>query len=87
LPEHFRERPFAGIKLYRLARAGDGFDPARLRHAAINNPDNEPLYHASVREEKGQRAGGFGLLLTSQLVDELEFNDRHNELMFVKYLS
>jgi anti-sigma regulatory factor (Ser/Thr protein kinase) len=40
-----------------------------------------------VREEAGLRAGAFGMLLTSQLVDELVYNERHNELMFVKYLS
>lgn len=33
------------------------------------------------------RAGGFGILLTSQLVDELVYNERHNQLLFVKYLS
>ena len=60
------------IKFVRLKRAvicqikdpGDGFDPARLRHAAINNPNDDPLRHASVRDEKGLRAGGFGILLT-----------------------
>ncbi len=33
------------------------------------------------------RAGGFGILLTSQLVDELVYNERDNELLFVKYLE
>ncbi len=83
------------IRFVRLKRAvicrikdpGEGFDPTRLRHAAINNPNDDPLRHASVREEKGLRAGGFGILLTSQLVDELVYNERHNELLFVKYLS
>jgi anti-sigma regulatory factor (Ser/Thr protein kinase) len=83
------------IRFVRLKRAvicqvkdpGDGFDPTRLRHAAINNPNDDPLRHAPVREEKGMRAGGFGILLTSKLVDELVYNERHNELMFVKYLS
>lgn len=83
------------IRFVRLKRAvicqikdpGDGFDPARLRHAAINNPNDDPLRHASVREEKGLRAGGFGILIASQLVDELVYNERHNELLFVKYLE
>ena len=71
----------------RIKDPGEGFDPSRLRHAAINNPAHDPLRHASVREEKGLRPGGFGMMLTSRLVDELEYNERHNELMFVKYLS
>ena len=83
------------VRFVRLKRAvicrvkdpGDGFDPARLDHAAINNPNHDPIRHASVREAKGLRAGGFGILLTRQLVDELVYNERHNEVLFVKYLS
>lgn len=82
------------VRFLRLKRAvicrirdpGDGFAPAQLRHAAINNPDDSPLQHAFVREKNGLRPGGFGILLTSQLVDELVYNERHNELVFVKYL-
>ena len=58
-----------------------------LDHAAINNPNDNPVRHAAVREEKGLRGGGFGILLVSQLVDELVYNERHNEVQFVKYLS
>ena len=83
------------VRFVRLKRAvicrvkdpGDGFDPARLDHAAINNPNHDPIRHASVREAKGLRAGGFGILLTRQLVDELVYNERHNEVLFVKYLA
>lgn len=83
------------VRFVRLRRAvicrvkdpGNGFDPTRLGHAAINNPNNDPIRHASVRESKGLRGGGFGILITSQLVDELVYNERHNEVLFVKYLS
>ena len=71
----------------RIKDPGDGFDPCTLDHAAINNPNDNPVRHASVREEKGLRGGGFGILLVSQLVDELVYNERHNEVQFVKYLS
>jgi hypothetical protein len=43
--------------------------------------------HVFVREEQGLRAGGFGILITSQIVDELVYNERHNEVLFVKCLS
>lgn len=66
---------------------GEGFDPGRLAHAAINNPSDDPLRHLSTRSAQGMRAGGFGILTTSQLVDELVYNERHNELLLVKYLS
>jgi CheY-like chemotaxis protein len=70
----------------RIKDPGEGFDPARLEHAAINNPSDDPLRHISVRSEQGLRAGGFGILLTKQLVDELVYNEQHNEMLFVKYL-
>jgi anti-sigma regulatory factor (Ser/Thr protein kinase) len=45
------------------------------------------MEHASVREEKGLRPGGFGLLMARQMVDELLYNEAHNEVVFVKYLD
>jgi anti-sigma regulatory factor (Ser/Thr protein kinase)/ActR/RegA family two-component response regulator len=71
----------------RIKDPGGGFDPAHLEHAAINNPNDDPIHHSVVRDEKGMRPGGLGILLTRQLVDELVYNERHNELMFMKYLS
>lgn len=52
----------------------------------VLNPDDAPLRHTRVREESGMRAGGFGLLHTTKLVDELVYNEQHNEVLFVKYL-
>jgi CheY-like chemotaxis protein len=73
--------------LFRIADPGKGFSFKELPHAAINNPENSPLEHAIVRQEKGLRPGGFGLLMTRQMVDELLYNEAHNEVVFVKYLD
>lgn len=73
--------------LFRIADPGAGFSFSRLPHAAVSNPPDEPLQHASVRERQGLRPGGFGLLMTRQIVDELLFNEAHNEVVFVKYLD
>ena len=72
--------------IYHIKDPGEGFDPEQLEHAAIGNPSGDPFRHVTVRDEKGLRAGGFGILLTNQLVDDLVYNERRNELMFVKYL-
>ncbi|HZS07149.1 MAG TPA: response regulator [Blastocatellia bacterium] len=72
--------------IYRIKDPGEGFDPKQLPHAAINNPSDNPAQHILVREEKGMRAGGFGILLAGQMVDELVYNQKCNELMFIKYL-
>jgi CheY-like chemotaxis protein len=73
--------------LYRIADPGQGFSPEQLAHAAISNAVDEPYAHMRVREEKGLRPGGFGLLMTRTLVDELIYNEAHNEVVFVKYVD
>jgi anti-sigma regulatory factor (Ser/Thr protein kinase) len=73
--------------LYRIADPGAGFRIEELSHAAVNNQPDQPMQHALVREEKGLRPGGFGLLMTQSLVDELLFNEARNEVVFVKYLD
>jgi anti-sigma regulatory factor (Ser/Thr protein kinase) len=40
-----------------------------------------------VRAEEGKRPGGFGILLTRNMVDDLLYNQRGNAVLFVKYLD
>ena len=70
-----------------VADRGSGFSLETLPHAAISNPDDSPTRHAEVRAESGRRPGGFGILMTRSLVDELLYNERGNAVLFVKYLS
>src|SRR5262245_18732511 len=72
--------------LYRIADPGPGFKKADLDHAAINHPD-KPLEHIDIREQKGLRPGGFGILMVRAKVDELLYNEMQNEVVFVKYLD
>ena len=72
--------------LYRIQDPGPGFTPNNLPHAAISNDPDNPFAHAEIRAEKNLRPGGFGLLMTKALVDELVYNEAHNEVVFVKYL-
>ena len=73
--------------LYRIADPGPGFSLEQLEHAAISNRADEPYAHMEVRDQKGIRPGGFGLMMTRTLVDELIWNEAHNEVVFVKYLQ
>ena len=72
--------------IVRIHDPGKGFSMDVLPHAAISNPDDEPIRHVEVRTQRGQRPGGFGILMTRNLVDELVYNQRGNEVLFVKYL-
>jgi two-component system, OmpR family, response regulator len=63
---------------------GEGFNRGNLPHAAR---DEDPVGHMAVREERGLRAGGYGILLSKGLVDELAYNERGNEVRLIKRLA
>jgi CheY-like chemotaxis protein/anti-sigma regulatory factor (Ser/Thr protein kinase) len=73
--------------MYRIADPGPGFNIEKLPHAAIGHEPDEPIAHVLVREAKGLRPGGFGLLMVRASVDELLYNEKRNEVVFVKYLD
>ena len=73
--------------LYRIADPGPGFKIEDLPHAAVGQPPDDPIAHMQVREAKGIRPGGFGLLTVQATVDELLYNEERNEVVFVKYLD
>ena len=71
--------------MYRIADPGPGFSFDNLDHAAIAH-DN-PIDHVLIRNAKGLRAGGFGVLTVRGSVDELVYNQKQNEVIFIKYLG
>jgi CheY-like chemotaxis protein/anti-sigma regulatory factor (Ser/Thr protein kinase) len=75
------------LLLCRIADPGPGFKPAELDHAASEDTPDKPYEHTFVREERGLRPGGYGILLVKSLVDELVYNEAHNEVVMVKYLN
>jgi anti-sigma regulatory factor (Ser/Thr protein kinase)/ActR/RegA family two-component response regulator len=66
---------------------GTGFTLDEIPHAAIANPADDPIHHLALREERGMRPGGFGVLLAQQLVDELIYGQDGNEVLLIKYLD
>lgn len=92
---HSDERKHVRVSLLRTSRSlivhmrdpGRGFSLETIQHAAVCNPEGSPTRHIEIRAEQGQRPGGFGILMASKLVDELLYNERGNEVMFVKNLT
>jgi len=70
-----------------VADPGKGFSLEAIPHAAISNPDGSPTQHLEFRQERGQRPGGFGILMSRHLVDELLYNERGNAVMAIKYIK
>lgn len=63
---------------------GQGFDPKSLEHAAC---DEDPCKHLCVREKLGLRDGGFGMMITRGIMDEVRYNERGNQVTLIKYFD
>jgi anti-sigma regulatory factor (Ser/Thr protein kinase) len=74
------------VLFYYVRDPGKGFAMEKLKHSALSNPEQSPIEHVEVREQLGLRPGGFGILITRQIVDELIYNAAGNEVLLVKYL-
>lgn len=71
----------------RVKDPGEGFSLDEVKHAAICNPPDEPLQHQAYRDADGLRPGGFGVLITRNLVDEMIYGERGNDVVLIKYLN
>ena len=72
--------------LYYVRDPGKGFSFQELSHAAVSNPPDSVFEHAEVRQRLGLRPGGFGILMTRQVVDEMIYSETGNEVLLIKYL-
>jgi CheY-like chemotaxis protein/anti-sigma regulatory factor (Ser/Thr protein kinase) len=72
---------------YYVRDPGRGFSFDDIPHAAVSNPIDSPTDHIEVREQMGLRPGGFGIFMTRQLVDEMIYNEKGNEVLLIKYLE
>ncbi|HWF47242.1 MAG TPA: ATP-binding protein [Bryobacteraceae bacterium] len=72
--------------LIEIRDPGPGFRIEDINHTALKNPPGEPLQHVQYRFAHGMRPGGYGIVLVQQIVDELVYNQRGNEVIVIKYL-
>lgn len=66
---------------------GGGFQLDDIPHAAVSNPPGEPTAHLELREARGMRPGGFGILATKGIVDELIYSEVGNEVLLIKHTA
>ena len=71
----------------RVKDPGQGFSLEELRHAEINNSPPDLSDHTAVREDKGLRSRGFGILMAKASVDEVIYDEHGNDVLLVKYLD
>ncbi len=73
--------------VYHFRDPGPGFTRADLEHAIQSAEPDQVLAGLRHRETMGLRAGGFGMLMARQIVDELVYNERGNEVLLIKHLD
>ena len=78
---HIRYRLFDDRVEIVVRDQGSGFDPDQLPHAAA---DDDPVSHLDVRDKLGLRTGGYGLMISRGMVDEMRYNDQGNEVTLIK---
>jgi anti-sigma regulatory factor (Ser/Thr protein kinase)/ActR/RegA family two-component response regulator len=66
---------------------GSGFRWETIKHAAVANPEGDLTHHIGVRDEKGMRPGGFGILIAKGVVNELIYSEVGNEVLMIKYTA
>lgn len=66
---------------------GEGFSRKDNPYMAANNPPDDPMRHLKIRQAEGIRPGGFGVCIARQLVDEVIYGEKGNEVMLIKYLD
>lgn len=92
---HFNPSEFVEISyirsrhmvMCRVKDPGEGFSLDQIRHSALANPPEDPIRHAAYREEHGLRPGGYGVLVAKELVDELIYDEKGNDVLLIKYLD
>ena len=72
--------------LYHLRDPGTGFSMGQLPQSAISNPEDKPFDHRT-QSEAWHRPGGLDFLMTRELVDDLIYNEKGNEVLLIKYLN
>jgi DNA-binding NarL/FixJ family response regulator len=75
------------VVLIRIKDPGEGFSLEKNLDTAANNPLDDPLRHQKHREAQGIRPGGYGILLAKNLVDELFYGEKGNDVLLIKYIN
>jgi len=75
------------VVLIRIKDPGEGFSLRENLDTAANNPPDDPLRHLKHREAQGTRPGGYGILLAKNLVDELFYGEKGNDVLLIKYIN
>jgi anti-sigma regulatory factor (Ser/Thr protein kinase) len=73
--------------VYHFRDPGVGFRTGTQEHIVATSDPDVVMSTAMRRAEMGLRPGGFGMLIVRNVVDELVYNERGNEVLLIKHLD
>jgi anti-sigma regulatory factor (Ser/Thr protein kinase) len=73
--------------VYHFRDPGPGFQRRDLPHATPSSAPEDVEATVTFREEAGLRPGGFGMLIVRNLVDEVIYNERGNQVILIKHTN
>ena len=73
--------------VYHFRDPGVGFKTGTHEHIVATSDPDVVMSTAMRRAEMGLRPGGFGMLIVRNVVDELVYNERGNEVLLIKHLD
>ena len=68
--------------LIRVEDEGEGFD-----HSVVSDPTGDLEAHTASREASGKRAGGFGIHMIRNMMDDVLYNEKGNVVVLTKFLD
>jgi anti-sigma regulatory factor (Ser/Thr protein kinase) len=68
--------------VFKVEDQGEGFNPE-----GVDDPSIDPLEHVMRRLGSGKRIGGYGILMTKNVMDDVIYNERGNVAILVKHLA
>jgi anti-sigma regulatory factor (Ser/Thr protein kinase)/ActR/RegA family two-component response regulator len=71
----------------RIKDPGEGFSLKENPYVAASNPPDDPFRHLKNRTADGVRPGGYGMMLAKQMLDEVIYSEKGNDVLLVKYLD
>ena len=71
--------------VYHFRDPGNGFDKTDLGRAHLAHSSQDMFSEIQRRTALGLRPGGFGMLLAKEIVDELVYNEKGNEVILIKH--
>ncbi len=73
---------FGDRVVFKIEDEGEGFSVAKLK-----DPSRDPLAHIMERMSDGKRMGGYGIFMSTSIMDDIQYSERGNIVVMTKLFN